>query len=280
MQDYLVLSIASSADGNKLAAAGRGSRAQLGPFFTSTNAGAAWIQANVPNNAWTSVASSADGTKLVAVSETAATPAPPIIYGQIYTSTNSGLAWTLSTAPGNWWISVSSSVDGTKLVAGGWQSPIFSSTDSGTTWTQANAPNGSCFMASSADGTKLIAAYNNGGVYTSTNSGCTWISNNAPITSWTSVASSADGNKMVAVGGDLIYSTQITPAPTLNITPTNGNLMLSWIIPSTNFVLLQSCDLQSWTAMTNQPVLNLTNLQNQVVLSSPNSNCFYRLASP
>jgi hypothetical protein len=66
----------------------------------------------------------------------------------------------------------------------------------------------------------------------------------------------------------------------MNITPTNCNLALSWIVPSTNFVLQQSCDLQNWTEMTNQPVLNLTNLQNQVILSPPGSNVFYRLKTP
>ena len=66
----------------------------------------------------------------------------------------------------------------------------------------------------------------------------------------------------------------------MNITPINGNLMLSWIVPSTNFVMQQSADLQNWADMTNQPVLNLANLENEVILSPPGSNCFYRLATP
>jgi hypothetical protein len=286
---YAITSIALSADGNKLAAAANPRNGYSGQIFTSTDAGATWIQASVSNQDWISVASSADGTKLVAV---AATPAvaegiPPA--GPIYTSTNSGTTWMLSTAPSNNWRCVASSADGTKLVAGSFSGPIFTSTDSGTTWTQSSAPDGSWYsIASSADGTKLIAAngyYINGDyIITSTNSGSTWTQNNAPSTSWTWVASSADGNEMAAVGGAspnrLIYTAQITPAPTLNITPTNGNLLLSWIIPSTDFVLQQSCDLQNWTDVTNQPVLNLTNLQDEVSLSPSTSNCFYRLAVP
>ena len=40
--------------------------------------------------------------------------------------------------------------------------------------------------------------------------------------------------------------------------------MLSWVVPSTKYVLQQSFDLISWTTVTNTPVLNLTNLQNEV----------------
>ena len=42
----------------------------------------------------------------------------------------------------------------------------------------------------------------------------------------------------------------------------------------------QSADLQKWVDMTNQPVLNLTNLQDEVILPSPGSNVFYRLKTP
>jgi hypothetical protein len=68
----------------------------------------------------------------------------------------------------------------------------------------------------------------------------------------------------------------------MNITPTNGNLALSWVIPSTNFVLQQNFDLTAtnWTDVTNPPLLNLTNLQDEVTLPLTGGNCFYRLATP
>jgi hypothetical protein len=66
----------------------------------------------------------------------------------------------------------------------------------------------------------------------------------------------------------------------LNLTPANGNLKFSWIVPSTNFVMQQSSDLGSWTDMTNAPALNLTNLQNEVILSPIGSSGFYRLKTP
>jgi hypothetical protein len=66
----------------------------------------------------------------------------------------------------------------------------------------------------------------------------------------------------------------------MNITTTNGNLTVSWLVPSTNFVMQQGADLQNWADMTNQPVLNFTNLRYQVFLPPPGSNVFYRLKTP
>jgi hypothetical protein len=136
-------------------------------------------------------------------------------------------------------------------------------------------------IASSADGTKLVAAPEIGQIYTSTDSGATWNVANVPNTNWSSVACSADGSKLFAVAkGGGIWTSQTIPTPSMNITPTNGDLKLSWIVPSANFVLQQSLDLQNWADMTNQPVLNLTNLQNEMILSPSGSNVFYRLKTP
>ena len=75
-------SIASSADGIKLFAAGEG-------IYTSTDSGGTWTQTSAPDESWSSIASSADGTQLAAA----------ISYGGIYISTNSGGTWTLTSAP-------------------------------------------------------------------------------------------------------------------------------------------------------------------------------------
>ena len=85
---------------------------------------------------------------------------------------------------------------------------------SAQTWTPTSAPaQGWASIAASADGKKLVAA---GGdywdvagyghlqaspIYTSTDSGATWTATSAPTTSWISVASSADGIKLVATAG-------------------------------------------------------------------------------
>ena len=107
------------------------------------------------------------------------------------------------------------------------------------------------------------------------------MSNSVPVQYWTSVASSSDGGKLVAAdAGGEIWTLQTTPAPQMNITPTNGNLTLSWIVPSINFVMQQSSDLGSWVDVTNLPVLNLMNLRDEVILLPTNGNVFYRLKTP
>ncbi|MGB8368080.1 MAG: hypothetical protein ACLPYZ_09960 [Limisphaerales bacterium] len=142
-----------------------------------------------------------------------------------------------------------------------------------------NTPVGSwSSVASSADGTQLAAVgpY----VYTSTNSGATWVSNSLPA-GMVGVASSADGNKLACASGSAIYTSYSIPSPQLDLTPTNGNLTLSWLVASTNFVLQQNSDLTTanWATLTNVPTLNLTNLQDQVILSPANSSGFFRLIS-
>jgi photosystem II stability/assembly factor-like uncharacterized protein len=329
--------VAASADGSKLVAVSDG------PIYTSTNSGTTWMLANAPNEYWGSVASSADGNKLIAVAPGSFPNASPP--GVIYTSTDSGLNWTQQSNPPGlpYAFSVASSADGNKLVTVA--SQVYYSTNSGNTWTQTGTPllvggatSPSQVVASSADGKKWAAAFTYdgsgnpaqiyistnsgdswtltsapsnmwisvamsadgnritaaavenspnvpGAIYTSTNFGATWISNNVPSQMWTSVATSADGGKWVATSGfnefnaprGSIYTLQSTPAPSINIEPINGDLNSSWTVPSTNFVMQQSPDLLNWADMTNRPVLNLTNLQNEVLLSPPGSNVFYRL---
>jgi hypothetical protein len=146
---------------------------------------------------------------------------------------------------------------------------------------------------SSADGSTLVAiatvplgSESFGFIFTSTNFGISWTQADAPRKVWNCVASSADGHELVGsasgIWGNGIYTSQTKPAPQMNITPKNGNLLLTWIVPSTNFVLQQNSDLTtaSWMNVTNLPVLNLTNLQNQVVLSPTNGSSFYRLKTP
>jgi hypothetical protein len=164
-----------------------------------------WTQAtNAPVFSWLSVASSADGTKLVAGGR-----------DQVYTSADAGATWTSNIYSGNVDFSVASSADGSKLAAvtagvNDGFGVIYLSTNSGMAWLKiTNAPTGVSFscVASSADGTRLITGAGGrvggppdyGPIYTSTNSGLTWVTNNVPKNVWASVASSADGSKLVAV---------------------------------------------------------------------------------
>ena len=122
----------------------------------------------------------------------------------VYTSTDSGVNWTLQTnglASYSGFTDIASSADGTKLVAaagGTTNGPIFTSTNLGVDWTQAtNAPLARWYsVASSADGNKLLVCAYPGNVYLSTDAGLTWTETSLPTNNWNSVAESADGTKM------------------------------------------------------------------------------------
>jgi hypothetical protein len=118
-------------------------------------------------------------------------------------------------------------------------------------------------------------------VFNSTNTGTTWTSNGV-YSVYYSGAISADGNKLATGnnGDGRIYTAYTTPAPQLSLMPAPTNIAVSWLIPSTNFALQQSSDLISWAGVKDTPTLNLTNLQEQVILSPTNGNGFYRLATP
>ena len=287
------VSIASSADGSKLVAA-----SYLGSIYRSTDSGTTWTantnlveyvieyQPKVATNAipvtkWQAVVSSADGTKMTAVTG----------FSGIYITTNSGVTWIQSRAPNDYeeWFCAASSADGSKLIAAEVPS-TYVSANSGMTWGRSDSPDELwASVASSADGNKLvlISSYESnvisGDIYSSADSGATWISNAAPKLAWASVASSADGSKLVAASnGGGIWTLQTKPVPQLNLAPLGSNLTVSWIIPSTIFVLQQNLDLSTtnWTGVTNPPVLNLANLRNEVILRPPGSNVFYRLKTP
>jgi hypothetical protein len=265
--------MACSADGTKVAVAGSG------VVCVSTNSGVTWTTNNAAS--YVALAFSADGTKLFGSS------------GSIGISTNYGLTWEDISEPDLISYSVACSADGSKLVVANSlpYTPGYISTNSGATWTPISVLGGCNMVASSADGTTIAAAgYWDGVVCTSTDFGATWTTNDVPVGEWFGVASSADGNKLVAVigainnygSGGAVYTSYTPPSPQLNLAPASGNLALSWVVPSTNFVLQQNLDLTTgnWVTLTNTPALNFTSLQNQVTLSPVGSEGFYRLAAP
>ena len=276
-----VSSLAMSADGTRVVAAGAGKFAMTsGHIYTSTNTGATWTQTAAPLDTWTSVACSADGNKIVAVSQD----------GRIETSMNFGLNWATndSFAPRMLqWASVASSASGDHLVAAAIAESaafgaVYTSSDSGVSWTSNNVPRAEWWsVASSADGEKLVADYQNGTyIYTSGDGGFTWSSNSIPgISTWT-CASSADGGALAVGAASGIWTYRTNSPPHLTVKPSGGNLDLSWIIPSTNFVLQQSLNLASWQTLTNAPMLNFTNLEDEVFLVPSNHSAFFRLSSP
>jgi hypothetical protein len=131
-------------------------------------------------------------------------------------------------------------------------------------WAQTTAPvTNWATVASSADGATLIAAGGGsssfGHLYLSMDSGATWNQTNALLTHWSSVAVSADGTKFVAADyGGHIYTLHLSPftlSPSLGIRTSGSATVVSWLVPSSNFVLQQntSLTLSNWTDVTAAP---------------------------
>jgi hypothetical protein len=156
-----------------------------------------------------------------------------------------GQTWTQCNVPSNWWTGITSSADGTKLVAVsavGQGNLIYSSTNSGSNWTSNNVPDVDvsaswASVASSADGTKLVAvqAYGRvvstgpwssttypGYIYTSTNAAATWTQVPDLEGGWSSVASSADGSHLAATGYWIYTSTNFGASWTRTGAPGGG----------------------------------------------------------
>src|SRR6185312_9947536 len=115
----------------------------------------------------------------------------------------------------------------------------------------------------------------------SVDAGVTWVTNFSSA-QWLGGLVSADGAEMAAVGsGQGTWIGRVVPSPQLNIQPQTPNVAISWLIPSTNFVLQQTADLANptWTPVSTTPTLNYTNLQQQVTVPAAGSNAFFRLSA-
>lgn len=219
----------------------------------------------------------------------------------VFRSTNCGLTWTQETnapiiggiiSPSQY---IASSADGTKLalcmLSDIHNNPglIYVSTDSGDTWHPTSAPSNAWqFVTMSANGNTILAVsayFQAGPIYLSTDCGSTWTTN-GPTFGWGAIATSADGGKLataafadanLSFNSGPIYLSQFVEPPHLAIGPANGGLKLSWLVPSTNFVLQRSADLAGWANTTNCPHLNPDTLQDEVMIPSTNAAGFYRL---
>jgi photosystem II stability/assembly factor-like uncharacterized protein len=189
--------VACSADGTRLIAVsglydtGGYSVAGDGGIYSSLDSGATWQRTSAPTMDWSCVAASADGNKWFAAATGQGESEPYLIY----TSTDLGATWLPIRGPSDSYRSLASSADGLRLAAGGVKG-IYTSTDSGLTWTADRGPGFG--LTSSADGYRLAAA-NYGALLIWPYSG-PWKLASAPTNDWESVACSADGTKLIAVG--------------------------------------------------------------------------------
>lgn len=277
--------IVCSADGSKLMIAIANGQAGglASPLFTSTDFGNTWSSNAAPITNWECAACSADGSKWFAAT----------YGGSVYAATNPPSPWHSVLATNRIWMSIASSADGTRLLAGSSSSAgtggMMSSTDSGAHWRTNSASQLTSWVsvASSADGSRLMAVASGGSVISSTNYGTNWSTNNAPLLHWDTVCMTADGAKAFAApnpeyGATATYRAIATPpSPTVAASFLGGNFLLSWPVPSTNFAL-QTCPdltLTNWQGLTNVPTLNCTNLHNEVIVRPTNSAGFFRLST-
>ncbi len=240
------VTVASATDGTRLVVAEQGLG---GRIYTSTDGGATWSPRRGGDN-WRSVASSADGTRLVAVEYGFYSG------GLIYTSSNAGTNWALTSAPRAGWVSVASSADGTKLAAvqrwmpgGDGNGHIYVSANAGTNWAETSAP-AALFLAvaSSPDGTRLIGIEDSTHrINTSTDAGVTWATTEtagALYVSWSAAAFSGDGTRLVACErGGLLYTSSDSGATWI---PRESRRNWVWVATSADGTKLVAADMGTW----------------------------------
>jgi hypothetical protein len=100
---------------------------------------------------------------------------------------------------------VACSADGNKIAAVFENGGISNSVDSGKTWWSGDAPTNGWWAVASSADGEKLVA-SGGGIYTSLDGGETWESNDVPVLGWTALGSSEDGTKLVAVGPGAVYT--------------------------------------------------------------------------
>jgi len=251
LQNNIWTFITSSADGTKLAAVATNSYdlGNKGGIYLSSNSGNTWslITDNGNNslsglqtNNWISITSSSDGNKLASIVGDG---------GGIYLSSDSGNTWSLVPDNGNnslsglqtnSWTSITSSADGNKLAALA-VSGIYLSSDSGNTWSQVSDPNQIGLttnawiggISCSSTGSIILAATSargkgSGNLYISSDSGNSWsvVPENGlglQNQNWSGVALNADGNKIISVADNNIYTYDSAADSSLSSITVNGN---------------------------------------------------------
>ncbi len=196
--------VASSADGTKLVAI-----VQNGQIYTSIDSGVTWTARDSSRN-WSRISSSADGSTLLASVSTGQlyvstnfgvnwTPRDSNRYwycvdisadgktmaagvneymganNYVYTSTSTGLSWTLRNFYGALWSNIRISANGAVMVANAWYSGsgVYVSTDYGVTWNICLPPLMYRGIALSDDGSRIFVAHDSQ-AYLSCDTGKTW----------------------------------------------------------------------------------------------------------
>jgi len=184
--------------------------------------------------------------------------------GPIYTSTNISSPWKDSATSKEKWVTVISIVDNTRLAAGVDGGPIYFSTNSGITWETISTPGKHSLPIILGDGGCGIFADQT-------------VASNEQLTStvsarnWYAVVSGSDGSGLVISGSDS------QSAPVLNISTSDGQIIVSWSSSINGYTLQGNPDLSTtnWTDVAIEP--SELNGFNRVVLSADTPHAFYRL---
>ncbi|TAG28125.1 MAG: hypothetical protein EAZ37_02085 [Burkholderiales bacterium] len=196
------VSVASSADGNKLVAA-----TNDGEILTSADAGVSWVLRTVPPREWKKMASSSDGSILYAAFQTSGG------FGGVFASRDAGLTWTEVFFGTTVFTDLAVSADGLKVIVVSDLINLDTSVDGGQTWSQRNYnyigqyPN---TVAITPRADRLVLglrgnAYPDSSMYLSNDLGGTWSGTTLGTQfEWINLSLSADGRVVVAGGFDLI----------------------------------------------------------------------------
>jgi hypothetical protein len=276
-----LLGLASSSNAVNLAALG-----EDGSIYVSTNAGVSWTASGAPNTGWqisitvgwNGLASSADGLTLIA-DETEYDSYPYTGVG-VFRTTNGGISWSgIGGAYPSGGGGAALSADGNRMYVGTfsmllrWSIPGIES--------EIAATPGAAPVACSANGAEVfVADYLGGPLWISPNYGTNWFGANTASGGARNIYSTADGSKLAIVTGRIWIGQSASFAPSLSIALAGSNIVLTWPLPVPRFVLQQSTNLASWSAVTNSPQLNPTNLQNQVQLPVTAKQTYFRLKAP
>jgi len=243
-------------------------------IWYSSNYGMSWSVSTFPTaltvlQDWSSIAMSKTGQYATAVSNN----------GYIYTSSNQGQTWSLSSsgvATKMTWTSVGMSFDGSIQAATVSTGNVYISTNFGASWTVCTYPpftRGTILtqvcqsIALSYSGTTMTCVVSNVGTYVSNDTGNTWQQDNTNSYAWVSGAISGDGLFKVAVIAN-------GPISTWNNGPGAASPLFSWrsgstaLFPPNAVVLSTTTAAEAKTTTTLDRVVFPTKTWNSVVSSS------------
>ena len=90
----------------------------------------------------------------------------------------------------------------------------------------------------------------------------------------------SSGNFSLTGGFWSLYALQTSGAPLLRIFLTNNTAVVAWPAPSTGFTLQVNTNLATTNWVVAGGTVNVVGSENQVVVSPPSGNRYYRLKSP